>query len=279
MAAIHALFRYAALRCPEHAELIARVLAIPTKRCDRPLVVFLTRPETEALLAAPDNTMPLGQRDQLLLVLAVQTGLRVSELTALTCSDVTLGPGAHVRCTGKGRKERCTPLTKPLARQLHAWLQHRQASPTDPLFPNLRGGRMSTDAVERLLTKHVAAATSGCPSLKIKNVTTHTLRHTCAMNLLRAAWTPAPSHSGSVTRTPKQRRRTYTPTSSSRSRRSPSQPRPAPPAASATGHPIRCWPSSRASSYPARPAPTQPRHLRRRRPARAAFGCKCVPSS
>ncbi len=186
MAAIHALFRYAALRCPEHAELVQRVLAIPTKRCENPLVTFLTRAESDALLNAPDPGTPLGRRDQLLLAVAIHTGLRVSELTGLTCGDVTIGVGAHVRCVGKGRKERCTPLTKPLARQLHAWLRDRQAEPAAPLFPSLNGGRMSTDAVERLLAKHLAVAAQRCPSLATKTITPHTLRHTCAMNLLRA---------------------------------------------------------------------------------------------
>jgi integrase/recombinase XerD len=186
MAAIHALFRYAALRCPEHAELIRRVLAIPSKRNEKQLVTFLTRAEIDALLAAPDATTALGRRDQLLLAVAIQTGLRVSELTGLTCADITFGAGAHVRCTGKGRKERCTPLTKPLAGQLRAWLQQRQPTPADPLFPSLTGTRMSTDAVERLLTKHVTVATCDCPSLANKNVTPHTLRHTCAMNLHHA---------------------------------------------------------------------------------------------
>lgn len=186
LAAIHALFRYAALRCPEHAELIQGVLAIPAKRCEKPLVTFLTRTEIEVLINVPDLRTPLGRRDQLLLTVAIHTGLRVSELTSLSCGDVVFGGGAHVRCTGKGRRERCTPLTKPLARQLRSWLDDRQVEPIKPLFPSQNGGRMSSDAVDRLLAKHVAAATPRCPSLATKQVTPHTLRHTCAMNLLRA---------------------------------------------------------------------------------------------
>jgi integrase/recombinase XerD len=185
MAAIHALFRYAALRCPEHAELIARVLAIPSKRCEKRLLTFLTRAEAEALISAPNPRTPLGRRDQLLLTVATHTGLRVSDLTGLTCGDVAFGAGAHVRCTGKGRKERCTPLTSTLARQLRTWLTDRQATPADPLFPTVNGRRMSTDAVERALAKNVAVASRCCPSLTTKKVTPHTLRHTCAMNLLR----------------------------------------------------------------------------------------------
>jgi len=186
MAAIRALFRYAALRCPEHAALIQRVLAIPTKRGNRQLVTFLTRIELTALLEAPDQTTALGRRDYLLLAVAVQTGLRLTELTGLTCADAVFGPGAHVRCTGKGRKERITPLTKPLARQLGRWLTDRRAAAHDPLFPTMHGNRLSSDAVQRLLAKHLAVAAGNCPSLTTKHVTPHTLRHSCAMNLLQA---------------------------------------------------------------------------------------------
>lgn len=186
MAAIRALFRYAALRCPEHAALIQRVLAIPTKRGNRQLVTFLNRTELLALLEAPDQSTPLGRRDYLLLAVAAHTGLRVSELTGLTCVDAVFGTGAHVRCTGKGRKERITPLTKPLARELARWLTERCAAAHDPLFPTMRGNRLSSDAVQRLLAKHVAVAAGNCPSLTNKHVTPHTLRHSCAMNLLQA---------------------------------------------------------------------------------------------
>ncbi|TMR08160.1 integrase [Nonomuraea turkmeniaca] len=186
LAAVHSLFRYAALRCPEHALLIQRVLAIPHKRRDSTQVCFLTRPETDALLAAPDRATPLGRRDHLLLLIALQTGLRVSELIALTCADAVLGTGAHLRCTGKGRKQRCTPLTKPTARLLQQWITHRQATPTDPLFPTRTGQHLSRDAVADLLAKHLPAATATCPTLATKNVTPHTLRHSAAMALLQA---------------------------------------------------------------------------------------------
>jgi integrase/recombinase XerD len=186
LAAIHSLFRYAALRCPEHALLIQRVLAIPSKRRDHTDVCFLTREETDALLAVPDRSTPLGRRDHLLLLIAAQTGLRVSELVALTCGDAILGTGAHLRCTGKGRKQRCTPLTRPTARLLQAWVTHRRATPTDPLFPNRTDGRLSPDAVADLLAKYLPAAAAACPTLATKNVTPHTLRHTAAMALLHA---------------------------------------------------------------------------------------------
>ena len=186
LAAIHAFFQYAALRCPENALLIQRVLAIPIARQHAPTVSFLTRTETVALLAAPDRATRLGQRDHLLLLTAVQSGLRVSELASLTCADATLGTGAHLRCTGKGRKQRCTPLIKPTARLLHQWITMRAAQPTDPLFPSRSGEHLSRDAIADLLAKHVATATTTCPSLSEKTVTPHTLRHTAAMELLSA---------------------------------------------------------------------------------------------
>jgi len=186
LAAIHALFTYAALHCPEHAVLIQRVLAIPHKRADSTDVCFLTRAEVDALLAVPDQSTPLGRRDHLLLLVAIQTGLRVSELTSLICSDAVLGTGAHLRCTGKGRKQRCTPLTRSTARLLHRWITDRHAAPDDPLFPNRTGGHLSRDAIADLLAKHVAAAATACPTLASKNVTPHTLRHTTAMTLLHA---------------------------------------------------------------------------------------------
>ena len=186
LTAIHSLFRYAALRCPEHANVIAHVLAIPVKRTDSTLVTYLTRAEADALLAAPDQSAPLGRRDHLLLAVAISTGLRVSELTGLRVSDLSLGLAPHVRCTGKGRRERVTPLSKTTAKQLSGWLQQRGALPTDPVFPSRTGGSLSTDTVARLLHQHVTTATMACPSLAEKTISPHTLRHTCAMNLLHA---------------------------------------------------------------------------------------------
>lgn len=186
LAAIHSFFRYAALGHPEHAGSIARVLAIPNKRFDRALVSFLNREEAEALLSAPDRSTWIGRRDHALMSVAVQTGLRVSELTGLTCDDVHLGSGPHVRCVGKGRKERCTPLTVTGVTILASWLAERGGDATDPLFPSRRGTLLSTDAVQVLVTKYAAAAAKHCPSLVGKNVTPHVLRHSCAM-FLRAA--------------------------------------------------------------------------------------------
>ena len=186
LAAVHSLFRYAALRHPEHAEVIARVLAIPPKRYDKALVTWLTEPETAALLAAPDRSTWAGRRDHALILLAAQTGLRISELTGLTTSDVHLGAGAHVSCTGKGRKQRITPLTTGTAAVLRTWLAERGTQPGQPLFPTRTGGQLSRDAVEHRLARHTAAAKAGCPSLNAKTVTMHTLRHTAAMRLLQA---------------------------------------------------------------------------------------------
>jgi integrase/recombinase XerD len=186
LAAVHSLFRYAALSCPEHAQTIARVLAIPPKRFDKALVTWLTEPEIAALLAAPDRSTWAGRRDHALILLAAQTGLRISELAGLTTGDVHLGAGAHVSCTGKGRKQRITPLTATTATVLRTWLAERGAQPGRPLFPTRTGGQLSRDAVEHRLARHTAAAAARCPSLNAKTVTMHTLRHTAAMRLLQA---------------------------------------------------------------------------------------------
>jgi integrase/recombinase XerD len=186
LAAIHSLFRYASLHAPEHADLISRVLAIQTKRAATTIVTFLNPAELDALLAAPNQTSWHGRRDHALLVLAAQTGLRVAELTALTASDVHLGVGAHVSCHGKGRKDRCTPLTAHTVSVLTGWLAARRPAGTDPLFTTRRGTALSQDAVAGLVAKHAAGAMRVCPSLQAKRVTPHTLRHTAAMNLLHA---------------------------------------------------------------------------------------------
>jgi site-specific recombinase XerD len=186
LTAIHSFFRYAAFETPAHAAQIQRVLAMPSKRFTRRQIAFLTRPEIDALLAAPDQRTWFGQRDHALLLVAIQTGLRLSELTALTRNDVTLGPGAHVRVIGKGRKERCTPLAKPTIAVLKAWLREPPRGAAQVLFPTARGTRLSADAVEYLVDKHRRAAATLCPSLQQKRITTHGLRHTSAMELLQA---------------------------------------------------------------------------------------------
>lgn len=186
LAGIRALFRYAALLHPEHAGSIQRVLDIPTKRYDRTEVSFLGVEEVDALLAAPDRSTWTGRRDHALLVLAIQTGLRVSELTHLTNADLTLGPTAHVRCQGKGRKQRVTPLTAQSVAVQQVWIRERAGNPTDPLFPTSRGRHLSTDAVQWLLAKHASVASRTCPTLATRKISPHVLRHTCAMNLRQA---------------------------------------------------------------------------------------------
>jgi len=162
------------------------VLAIPPKRSDRALVTFLDQAEIDALLAAPDRSTWTGRRDHALLLTAIQTGLRASELTALDCGDVHLATGAHVSCQGKGRKQRITPLTAVTVAVLRVWLAERAGNRDNPLFPTTRGGRLSRDGLERRLAKHLATASRRCPSLREKKVTLHTLRHTAAMQLLHA---------------------------------------------------------------------------------------------
>jgi len=185
LTAIRSLFRFAAYRHPEHAATIQRVLAIPPKRTDRALVTYLTEKEIAALLAAPDRATRIGRRDHTLLLLALETGLRVSELTGLTCGAVHLGTGAHVRCHGKGRKERITPLRRQTKELLQGWLGERNGAPDNPLFPGPSGRPLSRDAIRRLVDRHVATATESCPSLAGKAVSPHTLRHSCAMTLRR----------------------------------------------------------------------------------------------
>jgi integrase/recombinase XerD len=186
LTAIRSLFRYCALRSPEHAALIERVLAIPPKRHERALVTFLTEPELDALIDAPDRSTWTGRRDHTLLLLAAQTGLRASELTALTPEDIHLGTGAHVTTTGKGRKRRITPLTNDTVTAINAWITERHGDRTTPLFPTRTGRQLTRDALARRLTKYTAQAALRCPSLTEKNVTPHALRHTAAMRLLHA---------------------------------------------------------------------------------------------
>jgi integrase/recombinase XerD len=185
LSAIRSFFRYSALEAPQYAGLIQRVLAIPNKRQPRPLVGFLTRPEIDAVLAAPDRDTWLGRRNHALLLTVIQTGLRLSEITSIRRQDVSLGKGAHIRCEGKGRKERCTPLAKSTVIVLTAWIREQgEDDGTRILFPTVRGGRLSADAVQHLVRKYTAVAQKTCPSLSDKRVSPHVLRHTTAMELL-----------------------------------------------------------------------------------------------
>jgi len=186
LTAIRSLFSYAAPRHPEHALLIQRVLAIPPKRFDKRIVTFLTAPEIDALIAAPNQSRCEGRRDRAFMLLAIQTGLRVSELAGLNCSDVAFGTGANVRCDGKGRKQRAVPLTAPVEAVLRVWLTERSGRPADPLFPTRTGRRLSRDAIALRVSTHAAIAAGRCPSLLGKRIHPHVLRHSCAMSLLQA---------------------------------------------------------------------------------------------
>ena len=186
LAAIHSMFRYAALRHPEHAALISRVLAVPTKRYDRAIISYLTAAEVDALLAAPDRARWIGRRDHALLTVAIQTGLRVTELTNLRRHDVHLGTGPDVQAFGKGRRQRATPLTRQTVAVLRDWLNERDGQPQQPLFTTSRGRALSRDAVALLLNKHATNASHNCPTLTDKTISPHVLRHTAAMNLLHA---------------------------------------------------------------------------------------------
>lgn len=185
LTALHSFFRFVAFEAPDHSAQIERVLAIPSKRFTRTLVQSLTRPEVDALLAAPDQRTWSGRRDHAFILLAVQTGLRLSEMTGLQRQDIILGTGAHVRVMGKGRKERCTPIARSTLVVLKAWLREPQRGDGTVLFPNARGRRLSVHGVQYLLNKHRATASRVCLSLKDKRVTVHRLRHTMAMDLLQ----------------------------------------------------------------------------------------------
>jgi site-specific recombinase XerD len=185
LTAIHSFFRYTAFEAPAHSAQIQRVLAIPSKRFTRTLVEFLTRSEVDALLAAPDSHTWSGRRDHAFILVAVQTGLRLSEMTGLKRADLVIGTGADVRVIGKGRKERCTPIAKSTLAVLKAWLREPQRSDSEVLFPSAKGERLSVHGVQYMLNKHRRTASKICPSLKQKRVTVHRLRHTMAMDLLQ----------------------------------------------------------------------------------------------
>jgi len=186
LTAIRSFFRYIALEVPQYAGLIQRVLAIPNKRHSRPLVGFLTRPEIDALLAAPDRDAWMGRRDHALLLTAIQTGLRLSEIISIRQQDISLAKGAHIRCEGKERKERCTPLARSTVIVLTAWVREQGEDGSRILFPTVRGNRLSPDAIQHLVRKYVAVAQKTCPSLAQKHVSPHVLRHTTAMELLQS---------------------------------------------------------------------------------------------
>jgi site-specific recombinase XerD len=186
LTAIRSLFRYLAFEVPTHSGQIQQVLAIPGKRFRQALVGFLSRPEAEALLRAPNLATWSGRRDHALMLFALQTGLRLSELIAVRTDDMSLRAGAHVRVVGKGRKERCTPLAKRTVAVLKEWLKAPERGSESLVFTNARGGRLSPDGVQYIVAKHVTAASASCPTLATKRVTPHVFRHTAAMELLLA---------------------------------------------------------------------------------------------
>ena len=186
LTAVRSLFAYAALRHPEHAGLIQQVLAIPSKRFDKPTITFLTAIQIDALVNAPDLTRWEGRRDRAILLTAVQTGLRIAELIGLNCANLTLGTGAAVSCLGKGRRHRAVPLTAPTEAVLRVWISERGGQPDAPLFPTRTGQRLSPDAVQRLVRKHATTAAAECPTLRPDQIHPHVLRHSCAMTLLQA---------------------------------------------------------------------------------------------
>ncbi len=257
LAAIHSLYRYSALRHPEHLQTIGRVMAIPAKRYERNNVNYLDRHEIEALLAAPDRNSWHGRRDHALLLVAIQTGLRVAELIGLRIRDVNLAIGAHVLARGKGRKQRAVTLRPETVAILRQWLTERHGQPDDPLFPTRQGQPLSPDAVEQLVAKHAAAAARTCDSLNSKHVTPHALRHYVEFHVsgtptrccsARKASTSPRSPCGSGTKAPRPPTSTNTPTPHSKNKQSHEPPRSAPSPA-ATDHPTRSSPSSKPCDY------------------------------
>jgi site-specific recombinase XerD len=185
LAAVRSFFHFVAYAEPAYSLHCQRILAIPTKRHERKPVDFLTDEETTALVAAPDRNTWIGRRDHTLLLVATESGLRSAELRSLRRRDVGLGTGAHVRCFGKGRKTRCTPLRREVTAAVESWLTECGSGPDEPVFPSSRGGFLSADALQRLVARHVATASAKCSSLAGHSITPHTLRHTTAMALLR----------------------------------------------------------------------------------------------
>lgn len=184
LAAIRSFFRFVAMSEPAYMLHCQRILAMPGKRYVRRTVEFLDRVEMDALLAAPDRSTWIGRRDHAILMLALQTGLRASEIVSLCRSDLAMGTGAHVRCEGKGRKQRCTPLRPEAVRVLETWLKEQSGTDGDPLFPTARGTRLSRDALEGIVRRHTVSAAGACPSLAGKRISPHVLRHSTAMELL-----------------------------------------------------------------------------------------------
>jgi site-specific recombinase XerD len=185
LSALRAFFRYVTMSEPALALQCQQVLAVPAKRYEHPGVAFLDGREATALVAAPDTRTWIGRRDRVLLQVAIQTGMRNTEITSLRWQNVTLGIGGHVQCLGKGRKTRCTPLRPDVVESLQQWFVEQKGTPNAPVFPSSKGGPLSADALQALVGRHAATACESCPTFERKHVTPHTLRHTAAMDLLR----------------------------------------------------------------------------------------------
>lgn len=185
LAAIRSLFRYIALHEPRHAALSQQILAIPNKRYTRQLVDYLNSDQVSTLLQAPDRNTWVGRRDHALLLVALQTGMRTSELINMSWADVHLGQGPHVRCRGKGRKKRCVPLRRDSKTVLRHWLKERRGQANDTVFVNQRNQPLTHDSLAYLVSRNLTVARSLCPALTKKRITPHSLRHTCAMTLLQ----------------------------------------------------------------------------------------------
>ncbi|MDA8191560.1 MAG: tyrosine-type recombinase/integrase [Gammaproteobacteria bacterium] len=186
LAAVRAFAHYIAWQCPEALPVTQRILAIPMKRFEKPLLGFLSREEVQAVLAAPDASTWCGRRDQVLLAVLYNTGARVSELIGIRVADVTFAATSSIRLHGKGRKQRTVPLWRPTAMALRNWLRYADLRADQPLVPARSGMPMTRTSVAERLALAVAVATASCPTLRGRRISPHTLRHTTAMHLLQA---------------------------------------------------------------------------------------------
>jgi site-specific recombinase XerD len=186
LAAIKSFMRFVEHRVPLLLEQSLRILAIPSKKTDTALINYLCIEEMQAILNVPDVRTRAGIRDRAMLHVTFAAGLRVSELTGLLLTDVTLQPTPTIRVMGKGRKKRALPLLKQAAADLRAWLSVRGDPPSPEMFVNARGEAMTRAGFAYLLGQHVQAAVENCPSLRSKRISPHVLRHTCAMVLFQA---------------------------------------------------------------------------------------------
>jgi site-specific recombinase XerD len=184
-AAIRSFLHFAAQQDPTALPVIQRVMAIPMKRFDKPMLGFLSRTEMQAVLDAPDTATWCGQRDRVMFATLYNTGGRVSEITGMRVTDVALEGSAAVRIRGKGRKERSVPLWRTTAAEIRRWLPHIDSRPDRPLFPSRSGTQLSRPAVMTRLQLAVQSAASACPQLAKRRVSPHSIRHSTAMHMLQ----------------------------------------------------------------------------------------------